>query len=55
MHITWKLVLIVVAAVFFGFEFFNVSIPYGSNPPKRWRPGWMNGAFCLLTIALLLI
>jgi hypothetical protein len=54
--ITIKLVLIIVAAIFFAFDFFHVNIPYGnSNPPSRWTPGWTAGGFCLLTIALLIV
>jgi hypothetical protein len=51
---TPKLVLIILAAIFFAFDFFRVSVPHG-NPVQRWVPGWTAGAFCLLTIALLLI
>jgi hypothetical protein len=53
--ITIKLVLIVIAAIFFAFDFFHVSIPRGGTPPQRWVPGWTAGGFCLLTIALLLL
>ena len=51
---TIKLVLIVVAAIFFAFDFFHVTMPYGP-PPGRYSPGWTAGGFCCLTIALLLL
>jgi hypothetical protein len=43
-----KLLLIIVAAIFFAFDFFQVKF-------ANWTPSWTPGGFCLLTIALLLI
>ena len=50
-----KLVLIIIAAVFFACDFFHIPVPRGGNPPQTWMPGWTAGGFCLLTVALLLL
>lgn len=46
--ITAKLVLIVLAVVFFAFDFFHVTF-------ARWTPSWTPGGFACLTVALLLL
>jgi hypothetical protein len=47
--VTVKLVLIVLAAIFFALDFFHVSFS------PNFTPNWTPGGFCCLTIALLLL
>ena len=44
-----KLILIVIAAIFFAFDFFHVVLS------PKFTPSWTPGGFCLLTIAMFLI
>lgn len=43
-----RLILIILAAVFFAFAFFDVKF-------ANWTPSWTPGGFCCLTVALLLL